>query len=93
MSCGHWFESPHGWVGGWFLGSWCIQACKLIMKAAPFGRTVGDDGGKSWRLERNEDRKVQCDICERQAAFVCGVDEAYDGGVGALERRDECGPS
>ena len=45
------------------------------------------------RLERNEDREVQFDICERQAAIVCGFDKAYDGGVGALERRDECGPS
>jgi len=73
------------------LGSWCIQACKLFMKAALFGGTVGDDSVE--KLERNEDRKVQFDICERQAAVVCGIDKAYDGGVGALERRDECGPS
>ena len=72
------------------MGSWCIQACKLFMKAALFGRTVGDDSVE--KLERNEDRKVQFDICERQAAVVCGFDEAYDGGVWALERRDECGP-
>ena len=92
MSCGHWFESLMGGRVVVF-GSRCIQACKLFMKAALFGRTVGDDCGNSWRLERNEDRKVQFDICERQAAIVCGFDKAYDGGVGALERRDECGPS
>ena len=73
------------------LGGWWSELCKLFMKAARLVRrsvmTVLSGS------ERNEDHKVQFDICERQAAVVCGVNEAYDGGVGALERRDERRPS
>ena len=73
------------------LGGWWSELCKLFMKAARLVRrsvmTVLSGS------ERNEDHKVKLDICERQAAVVCGVNEAYDGGVGALERRDECRPS
>ena len=90
MSCGHWFESL--WEGGlvFGFGRLVVRAFQALHEGCPVGKAVGDDLSG---LERNEDHKVQFDICERQAAVVCGVNEAYDGGVGALERRDECRPS
>ena len=77
-----------GWVGVLLAAeSQCF--CKRFMKAALFGKGVGETGetvtsSEREELERNEDRQVQLDICEGQASGVCGFGKLYDGSVGAL---------